>query len=198
MGLNLDPTRIDSPCTREATQALRAGDRVLLSGILVTARDMAHRRMVQAPSDEVRDVLKNAFVYHCGPVVLPDGGGWRVMSAGPTTSMREEPFQAAVIREFGLRGVVGKGGMGDATASALRECGGVYLHATGGAGASLASRIVEVIGVHFLQEFGVPEAMWILRVRDFPAIVTMDSTGRSVHRDVLEESSGAMDVLLRR
>lgn len=198
MGLNPDPIRIDSPCIGEPTLALRAGDRVLLSGILVTARDMAHRRMVQAPPDEVRDVLKNAFIYHCGPVVVPEGGGWRVMSAGPTTSMREEPFQATVIREFGLRGVVGKGGMGDATASALRGCGAVYLHATGGAGASLASRIIRVIGVHFLQEFGVPEAMWVLQVRDFPAIVTMDSTGSSLHRDVLEKSSVAMGALLRR
>lgn len=190
--------RIGSPCDRDVTAGLHAGDRVLLSGVIVTGRDLAHRRLVDVHPDEVRDVLQGAFVYHCGPVVLRDPAGWRVVSAGPTTSIREEPYQARVIREYGLRGVIGKGGMGAATAAALADCGAVYLHATGGAGAALAASVTDVIRVHFLEEFGVPEAMWVFRVKNFPAVVTMDAAGNSIHRDVLERSRLSRSALLRR
>jgi len=187
---------LDSPCDRQVTAGLRCGDRVLLSGVIVTARDMAHKHLVEVRPDEVRDVLQGAFIYHCGPVMVRDGAGWQAVSAGPTTSVREEPYEATVINEYGLRGVIGKGGMGRSTADALVTSGGVYLHATGGAGTSLASAVTAVPGVYFLDEFGVPEAMWVFRVRDFPVIVTMDSTGRSLHCDVYENSLKAMKGIL--
>ncbi len=185
--------RIESPCALESVAALRAGDRVLLSGILVTARDLAHMRLVRDRPDEVREILRGAFIYHCGPVVVRDGLRWRAVSAGPTTSLREEPYESAVIREYGIAGVIGKGGMGASTASALASTGTVYLHATGGTGAALAAAVTEVVGVHFLAEFGVPEAMWVFRVRDFPTVVTMDSVGGDVHRQVLDLSRAVIE-----
>ncbi len=193
-----EPRKLDVPCTRQDTAALRNGDRILLSGRIVTGRDMVHRRLAAGAWEDRDGLLRDSFIYHCGPVVVPDGDGFRVVSAGPTTSMRDEPYQAAVIERYGLRGVIGKGGMGDATSGALVRASGVYLSARGGAGAALAASVVEVVDVHFLCEFGVPEAMWVLLVKDFPAIVTMDSTGRSVHRSVLEESRMAAARLSRR
>jgi fumarate hydratase class I len=125
-------------------------------------------------------------LYHCGPVALPDrdNGGWQIKAAGPTTSIREEPYQADIIAKFGLRAVMGKGGMGSRTLEALREHGAVYLNAIGGAAQYYSSCIEAVTGVDFQDQFGTPEAMWHLRVKAFPAIVTMDAHGNSLHRDV--------------
>jgi fumarate hydratase class I len=139
--------------------------------------------------------LRGGVIYHCGPVVLKDGETWRVMAAGPTTSIREEPYQAHVISTFGVRAVIGKGGMGAKTLAALKETGAVYLNAIGGAAQFYARAIKQVTGVSLL-EFGTPEAMWHLEVEDFPAIVTMDAHGNSLHRDV-EEASGKQLELLR-
>ena len=127
--------------------------------------------------------LNGAVLYHCGPVMLKQGDGWVMKAAGPTTSIREEPYQAEVIRRYGVRAVIGKGGMGPKTLAALKECGAVYLHAIGGAAQFYARAIEKVIGVHLL-EFGIPEAMWHLRVKDFLAIVTMDAHGNSLHAEV--------------
>jgi fumarate hydratase class I len=122
-------------------------------------------------------------LYHCGPVVLKENGGWRMTAAGPTTSIREEPYQAEVIKRFGIRAVIGKGGMGAKTLAGLKDFGAVYLNAIGGAAQYYARCIDSVLGVYFL-DFGIPEAMWHIRVKDFPAIVTMDAHGNSLHADV--------------
>jgi fumarate hydratase class I len=127
--------------------------------------------------------LNGAVLYHCGPVMLQQGEGWVTKAAGPTTSIREEPYQADVIRRYGLRGVIGKGGMGAKTLAAMQECGAVYLHAIGGAAQIYADAIEKVLGVELL-DFGIPEAMWRLRVKNFLCIVTMDAHGNSLHADV--------------
>jgi fumarate hydratase class I len=132
--------------------------------------------------------LNGAVLYHCGPVVKKDGEGWKVTAAGPTTSIREEPYQADVIERYGVRAVIGKGGMGPKTLAALKESGAVYLNAIGGAAQFYARTIKQVEGVSLL-EFGTPEAMWHLTIEDFPAIVTMDAHGNSLHKDVEQESA---------
>jgi fumarate hydratase class I len=178
--------RLSTPLSERQVRALKVGDVVLLSGTLHTGRDALHKHLV---SHEVKVDLAGAALYHCGPVATREGEGWFIHAAGPTTSIREEPYEADVIGRFGLRAVIGKGGMGPRTLEALREKGAVYLNAIGGAAQFYARCIEAVEGVDFL-EFGVPEAMWLLRVRDFPAIVTMDAHGRSLHAEV-EQASAA-------
>lgn len=171
------------PLSEGAVRELHVGDFVLLSGRICTARDAVHRYLVQG--GEAPCELHGGVIYHCGPVVVPVGAGWRILAAGPTTSTREEPYMAELISRYGLRGVIGKGGMGPRTLAACREHGAVYFHAVGGAAQVLASRVTEVVGVHLLERFGAPEAIWELAVDAFPAMVTMDSHGRSLHEDVL-------------
>ena len=132
--------------------------------------------------------LRGAVLYHCGPVMLKQGETWTVKAAGPTTSSREEPYQADIIRNYGLRAVVGKGGMGKKTLAALKESGAVYLNGIGGAAQYYSRAIEQVLGVH-LMEFGIPEAMWHLQVNNFVAIVTMDSHGNSLHANVEAETA---------
>jgi fumarate hydratase, class I len=158
---------------------------VLLSGMVYTGRDVLHHHLLthDSPQD-----LRGAALYHCGPVALKKGEEWFINAAGPTTSSREEPYQADIIQRFGLRAVIGKGGMGARTLAALKQHGAVYLNAIGGAAQYYAKCIERVEGVDFL-EFGVPEAMWHLRVKDFPAIVTMDAAGNSLHAEI-ETMSG--------
>ncbi len=173
------------PIDEAAIRSLTVGDIVLISGRLYTGRDAVHAHLVkhEPPVD-----LRGQVIYHCGPVVARDGAGWRVTAAGPTTSVREEPYQADIIRRYGVRAVIGKGGMGNQTLQALKDAGAVYLNAIGGAAQFYARRIEQVEGVSLL-EFGTPEAMWHLRVRDFPAIVTMDAHGNSLHKEI-EDASG--------
>jgi fumarate hydratase class I len=177
-----------SPLTEEQVRALKVGDVVLVSGRMYTGRDAVHAHLMkhQPPVD-----LRGAVLYHCGPVVAKDGDGWRVTAAGPTTSIREEPYQADIITRYGVRAVIGKGGMGAKTLGALKEAGAVYLNAVGGAAQFYARAIDRVDGVS-LMEFGTPEAMWHLSVTDFPAIVTMDAHGNSLHRDVEQASAGEL------
>ena len=174
-----------TPLTEEQVRSLKVGDVVLISGPAYTGRDAVHHHLMthQPPVD-----LNGAMLYHCGPVVAKDGDGWRVTAAGPTTSIREEPYQADVIKRYGVRAVVGKGGMGAKTLAALKEAGAVYLNAIGGAAQFYARTITRVDGVSLI-EFGTPEAMWHLTVEDFPAIVTMDAGGNSLHKDVEAESA---------
>jgi fumarate hydratase class I len=173
-----------TPITDEQVRALAVGDVVLLSGQVFTGRDAVHHHLMthEAPVD-----LRGGVIYHCGPVVAKDGDGWRVTAAGPTTSIREEPYQADVIARNGVRVVIGKGGMGPRTLAALGTSGAVYLNAIGGAAQFYARTITRVDGVSLL-EFGTPEAMWHLTVDAFPAIVTMDAHGNSLHKDVEQES----------
>jgi fumarate hydratase, class I len=179
---------LSAPLTAEDVRALKVGDIVLLSGRLFTGRDAVHSHLMKhdPPVD-----LRGSVLYHCGPVVVKDGEGWRVTAAGPTTSIREEPYQAEIIRRFGVRAVIGKGGMGARTLDALKEQGAVYLNAIGGAAQFYARTIKAVDGVSLL-DFGTPEAMWHLTVENFPAIVTMDAHGNSLHKDVEQESGGRL------
>ncbi len=137
--------------------------------------------------------LRDGILYHCGPVVMKqDDGSWKATAAGPTTSIREEPYQWQIIRDFGLRGVIGKGGMGDKTLAACKEYGCVYLHAIGGAAQVLAERIKKVRNVYMMEKFGAPEAIWEFEVEDFPAVVTMDAHGNSLHAEIFEKSKAAL------
>ena len=177
-----------TPLTEEQVRSLHVGDVVLISGRAYTGRDAVHHHLM---SHEPPVDLRGAVLYHCGPVVAKTESGWTVTAAGPTTSIREEPYQADVIKRYGVRAVVGKGGMGAKTLAALQEAGAVYLNAIGGAAQFYARTITAVEGVS-LMEFGTPEAMWHLAIEDFPAIVTMDAHGKSLHKDV--ESTSAREL----
>jgi fumarate hydratase class I len=177
---------LTTPLDEATVRSLKVGDVVIVSGRAYTGRDAVHHHLV---SHEPPVDLNGALIYHCGPVVAKDGDGWKVTAAGPTTSIREEPYQGDIIRKYGVRAVVGKGGMGPKTLAALKEAGAVYLNAIGGAAQFYARCIERVDGVS-LMEFGTPEAMWHLQLKDFPAIVTMDAHGNSLHKELEEESAG--------
>ncbi len=189
--------KINLPVSEEEIRKLKIGDEVLLSGTMITSRDMAHKLMHEEKPDFIRPYLKNSMIYHCGPVVKKhENGEYSFVAAGPTTSTREEPYQADVIEEYQVRGVIGKGGMGPKTLAGLQKTGAVYLHAVGGLGTLLAQRIIKVKDVFKLEEFGSPEAFWIIEVKDFPVVVTMDSHGNSLHSKVLEKSMAQSEKLL--
>jgi fumarate hydratase class I len=175
------------PISENQIRKLNVGDVVLVNGEMYTGRDAVHAYLMKHESPVS---LKGQILYHCGPVVLKNNGAYRMTAAGPTTSMREEPYQAEIIRKFGIRAVMGKGGMGEKTRAGLEQAGAVYLNAIGGAAQFYAQCIQEVLGVYLL-EFGIPEAMWHIRVKNFPAIVTMDAHGNSLHADV-EKTSALM------
>ncbi|GKV65077.1 MULTISPECIES: fumarate hydratase [unclassified Sporosarcina] len=177
--------KLQAPISEEEIRGLRVGDVVKISGRMYTGRDAIHKHLSEhdAPVD-----LDGQVIYHCGPVVLKnEEGKYEIKAAGPTTSIREEPYQGDIMKKFGIRAVVGKGGMGPKTLAALQEHGGVYLNAIGGAAQYYADCIKEVEGVDLL-EFGIPEALWHLRVEDFTAVVTMDSHGNSLHADIDKSS----------
>jgi len=187
---------IKLPASEADMRQLKVGDVVALTGVMMTARDAAHKYMVEEEAPEVADVLKGGMIYHCGPVVRKDGESYSFVAAGPTTSIREEPYQATVMKKYGVRGVIGKGGMEQKTLNACKELGAVYLSAVGGLATILAKSVKRVITVHKLEEFGVPEAMWVIEVERFPAVVTMDSHGRSIHDEVLAASRKEYERLL--
>jgi fumarate hydratase class I len=172
------------PLSEADVRALKVGDVVLITGEMFTGRDAVHAHLIKHPPPVN---MNGSVLYHCGPVMLKQGEHWTVKAAGPTTSSREEPYQADIIRNYGVRAVIGKGGMGKKTLAALKDSGAVYLNAIGGAAQYYARSIEQVLGVHLI-EFGIPEAMWHLRAKDFVAIVTMDSHGASLHADVEKET----------
>src|SRR6185436_10413872 len=175
----------------EQVRALKVGDVVLISGKIFTGRDAVHAHLMKhAPPVD----LTGSVLYHCGPVVAREGDGWRVTAAGPTTSIREEPYQAEILKRYGVRAVMGKGGMGAKTLAGLKESGAVYLNAIGGAAQFYARRIPKVDGVSLL-EFGTPEAMWHLQLEAFPAIVTMDAHGKSLHAEIESASAEKLALL---
>jgi len=201
--------KLTIPISDKDIRSLRVGDTVYLNGVMVLGRDAAHKFMVEkfirkpAPAEEaelyaeLKRLLKGGVIYHCGPVVKQhEDGSWSFVAAGPTTSIREEVYQPEVIEHFQLKGVIGKGGMGSNTLKACQEHGAVYFHAIGGAATLIAQSVKEVVTVHKLAEFGVPEAMWVIRVEDFPVVVTMDSHGESVHNKVEAESQKKLAELL--
>ena len=202
--------QISIPIDNEIIRSLKVGEPVLLSGVMVTGRDAVHKWMIDTcikktrqPSDDdlevyaaIKPLLKGSVIYHCGPVVAGlDTKQYRFVAAGPTTSIREEPFQGDVMRHFDLKGVIGKGGMGARTLAACQEVPGVYFHAVGGAASLIAQTVVKVSGVYKL-DFGVPEAMWVIEVKDFPVVVTMDSHGGSQHAVVEQQSKEVLVKLL--
>ncbi len=199
------------PISEETIRDLQVGEPVRVNGVIATGRDAAHKYMIenfvktdgQPPASEqslyaeLQRILNGGVIYHCGPVVQQHNNTWSFVAAGPTTSIREEPYQADVIGHFGVRAVIGKGGMGPKTLKGCQEYGAVYLHAIGGAATLIARSVKEVITV-YKTDFGVPEAFWIIRVEDFPAVVTMDSHGNSLHSQMLEQSSLKLAELIQR
>lgn len=202
--------KLTVPISEDAIRALTVGEPVSLNGIIATGRDAAHKYIIdnfvktggQAPEAEreiyaaLQNILTNGVIYHCGPVVQKHNGIWSFVAAGPTTSIREEPYQADVIEHFHLRAVMGKGGMGEKTLRACQDHGAVYLHAIGGAATLIAQSVTEVITVYKM-EFGVPEAFWVIRVENFPAVVTMDSHGNSLHKQIKTHSAAKLAELIR-
>ena len=185
------------PVSEESIRNLKVGDFVELTGRMITGRDAAHKWLIDGHREEVAPYLADSVIYHCGPVVAEnEDGSYDFVAAGPTTSIREEPYQADVIGRYGLRGVIGKGGMGPKTLDGLAQHGAVYLHAVGGAAQVLARAIPRVEKVFMLSEFGVPEALWVIDVEHFPVMVTMDSHGGSLHAEVEERSQAKLRELL--
>src|SRR5690349_7721076 len=190
-------TKLSFPFTEEKIRALKVGDEVLISGVVHTGRDAVHKYLHEGGALPPGVSLRDGILYHCGPVMMqqPDGS-WKCTAAGPTTSIREEPYQWEIIRDFGLRGVIGKGGMGEKTLAACKEYGCVYFHAIGGAAQVLAECVKRVRNVSFLKEFGSPEAIWEFEVENFPAVVTMDAHGNSLHQEVLALSQARLAAAL--
>jgi fumarate hydratase class I len=201
---------ITLPISDETIRELKVGEPVLLTGTMVTGRDTAHKwlaetfiKKTRAPMDddlqvyeELKKLLNGSVIYHCGPVVSGmETKEYKFVAAGPTTSIREEPYQADVMKHFNLKGVIGKGGMGPKTLKGCEETPGVYFHAIGGAASFIAQSVTKVLGVYKL-DFGVPEAFWVIEVKDFPAVVTMDAHGGSQHAMVDESSKKVLDELL--
>ncbi len=202
--------KLTLPISDEAIRSLKVGDSVLLSGMMVTGRDAVHKwladtfikqtRQPEGDDLEVHEALKKlldgGLIYHCGPVVAGlDTKQYRFVAAGPTTSIREEPYQGDVMRHFNLKGVIGKGGMAAKTLQACQEVPGVYFHAIGGAASLIAESVKKVHGVYKL-DFGVPEAIWVIEVKDFPAVVTMDAHGNSLHETVRQRSREVLETLI--
>jgi fumarate hydratase class I len=204
---------ITIPIDDDTIRGLKVGDPVRLSGVMVTGRDAVHKWLMETfiqktrpPQGDdllvyaaIKPLLDGGLIYHCGPVVSgPDESGqYRFVAAGPTTSIREEPYQAAVMQHFNLKGVIGKGGMGPKTLQGCQEVPGVYFHAIGGAATFIAQSVTKVLGVYKL-EFGMPEAIWAIEVKDFPAVVTMDAHGGSLHKAVEEHSAQVLAELLKK
>jgi len=201
---------ITIPIFADTIRDLHTGDSVNLSGVILTGRDAVHKWMIETFIRETRSpqgddlevyetikpLLNGGVIYHCGPVVKGlDTGNYEFVAAGPTTSIREEPYQAEVMEHFKLRGVIGKGGMGKKTLAACQDVPGVYFHAIGGAASLIAQSVKRVLGV-FKLEFGVPEAIWVIEVKDFPVVVTMDSHGNSLHEKVEAESKSVLEELV--
>ena len=185
--------KLTFPFSGKKIRALKVGDEVLISGVVFTGRDAIHKYLHEGGKLPTGVNFRDGILYHCGPVVMKqDDGSWKATAAGPTTSIREEPYQAQIIKECGLRGVIGKGGMGEKTLAACKEFGCVYLHAVGGAAQVLAECIKKVRNVYLMDKFGAPEAIWEFEVQDFPAVVTMDAHGNSLHKEVFEKSKAAL------
>lgn len=190
---------INLPMTKKDALNLKVGDNVLINGIMVTGRDKVHKFLCNKKIQK-KDMpidLEGAVLYHCGPIVKKIEGKYRIIAAGPTTSIRVEMYEHEVISKYKIRGVMGKGGMGGKTLDAMRKNGCVYFHTIGGAAAYLADRIIRVADVWKLDEFGTTEAMWVLEVENFPAIVTMDAHGKSLHDKIEKESVLEFNKLIR-
>jgi len=203
---------ITIPISDETIRELKVGEPVSLSGVMMTGRDAVHKWMIETFVKKTREpqgddlevyeaikpLLDGGIIYHCGPVVSGlETKDYKFVAAGPTTSAREEPYQADVMKHFNAKGVIGKGGMGPKTLAGCQDVPFVYLHAIGGAASYIAQSVQRVLGVYKL-DFGVPEAMWVIEVKDFPVVVTMDSHGSSQHAVIDEKSKKVFDELLEK
>ena len=201
---------ITIPIDDSTIRSLKVGDSVALTGVILTGRDAVHKWMIDTfikktrePQDDdlevyqaIKPLLAGGVIYHCGPVVAGlDSGDYRFVAAGPTTSIREEPYQGDVMAHFNMKGVIGKGGMGAKTLAACQQVPGVYFHAVGGAATLIAQSVTKVLTVHKM-DFGVPEAIWVLQVDKFPVVVTMDSHGNSIHDEIEQNSKVVLEELL--
>lgn len=185
------------PFEEAAIRSLRIGETVLVSGRIFTGRDRFHKFLADGGRCPVE--MKDSALFHCGPVMVPEAdGSWRVVAAGPTTSIREEPYEAMAIERLGLRAIIGKGGMGANTIEACRKFGCVYLQAVGGAAALIAKRVVRVKGVSMLEEFGATEAVWEFEVEKLEAVVGIDAQGGDLFAETRKASEDALRRLTRR
>ena len=176
--------QLQTPLSKKEIKKLSVGDTVFLTGKLFTARDETHKKMIELKKKGKKTPFnpEDMALYHAGPVVRKEKNKWLIVSAGPTTSARMEIFESEFLSLFGVKMIIGKGGMGKETLKALRKTGAVYTHFTGGAGALAAKAIKKVENVYFLDELGIPEAAWILKVEKFgPLVVTMDANGNSFY-----------------
>lgn len=183
---------LNTPISEQEIRSLKVGDIVLINGTIFTGRDAVHKYLHEGGE---LDPIKNGVIYHCGPVILKENGIYKTMAAGPTTSIREEPYQGDVIKKFGIKAVIGKGGMGAKTLDACEKYGSVYLHAIGGA-AQIYAQCVKSIPNVYLEQFGSPEAVWEMQVEGFPAVVTMDSHGNSLHKEIQDVSHDKLKQML--
>ena len=177
---------IRTPLDEKTVRQLKLGETVYLSGGMITGRDEMHIRAIECAhaGKPIPDGIEGSVLYHCGPIMIKDGKGWKAVAAGPTTSARMNSLEPEMIKRFGIRAIIGKGGMSKEVGDAMREAGCVYLAAVGGAAVSLAESIVEVRGVEWA-DLGMAEAIWRLKVeRMGPLIVAMDSKGNSLYENV--------------
>jgi fumarate hydratase class I len=186
-------TKLQYPFYESAIRSLKAGDPVSITGLIHTGRDKLHKYF--ADGGDLGVDFTDGALYHCGPVVIEKDGEWKVVAAGPTTSVRENPYEPEFIAKTGVRIVIGKGGMDDATLEAMRRYGCVYIQAVGGAAALSAASVKRVAGVDLLDEFGAAEACWHFEVEDFPGIVAMDSHGTSLFESVRASSQEKLKAL---
>lgn len=182
------------PFTEKAVRTLKAGDAVSISGLVHTGRDKFHKFF--ADGGRIPFDFRGGALYHCGPVIVGEPGAWRVVAAGPTTSVRENPYEPAFIEASGVRLIIGKGGMDAATLAAMKKFGCVYVAAVGGAAALAADSVKRVDGVDFLDEFGFAEACWHFTVEGFRGIVAMDAHGNSLFDQVRTASEARQKALV--
>ncbi len=187
--------QVITPLNKEAVHNLHIGDIVAINGRIFTGRDRFHQHVFEG--NALPFPMEGEILYHCGPIILTHPGRREVIAAGPTTSSRAEPYAWKIIETLGLRAIMGKGGMGAKTVDACKKCGCVYLHAIGGAAQVLADHITTVKSVHFEEEFGSPEAMWEFEVEQFPAVVTIDARGNSLHEEVERTSRKKLGKILK-
>ncbi|MDU2064345.1 MAG: L(+)-tartrate dehydratase subunit beta [Sporomusaceae bacterium] len=170
---------LTTPIKNEDLADITAGDIVYLDGYLITCRDVAHRRLIEQGRKLPVDLAGRA-IFHAGPIVAKDGDGWKMISIGPTTSMRMEKFEKEFVKETGVKLIIGKGGMGPETVEACQEHKALHAVFPGGCAVLAATEVEEIEGVEW-QELGMPESLWISRVKNFgPLIISIDTKGNNL------------------
>lgn len=192
--------RIKTPLSEEVVRSLKVGDVVHLDGVVYTGRDEVHMRALDMcdKGEKLPVDLNGAAIYHCGPIMRKKDDSWVLVAAGPTTSARMNSLEPRFIEGFGIRAVIGKGGMSQPTIDAMSKFGCVYLAITGGAAVLAAMGVTKVLGVEWL-DLGMPEALWILEAENLgPLIVGIDAHGDSLFKKVEEEVSRNLPFARRR